>query len=77
MFAINKWSQDRCTKRIMYLKRKKRKQYVNSHYIPQNINIPTIKKTYVNSPRKYMTNLKYMTTLIPKLLPLFVTNDKW
>ena len=37
MFAINKWSQDRYTKRIMYLNRKKRREYINPHYIPQKI----------------------------------------
>ena len=37
MFAINKWSQDRYTKRIMYLNKKKRREYINPHYIPQKI----------------------------------------
>ena len=41
------------------------------HYIPQGINTPPIAKiSYANPP------LMYMTTLISKLLPLFVTSDK-
>ena len=70
MFAITKWSQDRCTKRIMYLKRKKRKVHKSSLHPSKDINTPPIKKSYINSP------LKYMTTFNQKLLPLDVTNDK-
>ena len=51
-------------KKIMYLKRKKRKEkkiYINPHYIPhKNKNTSPIKKSYANSPSKYMT------TFIPK-----------
>ena len=36
MFAINKWSQDQCT-RTMYLKDKEKKRYKSPHYIPQKI----------------------------------------
>ena len=69
MFAIIKMVIRPMYKRIMYLKRKKRK-FINPHYILQNINTPLIKKSYANSPPKYMT------TLIPKQLPLSVMNDK-
>ena len=57
-------------KRIMYLKRKKRKVNKSSLHPLKDINTPLIKKSYANSP------LKYMTTFNPKLLPLDVTNDK-
>ena len=50
---------------------KKRKVHISSLHPSKNINTPAIKiKSYANSPPKYMT------TLNPKLLPLFVTNDK-
>ena len=53
---------------IMYLKQKEKKRYKNPRYIPQ-INTPPI--SYTNP------SLMSMTTLISKLLPLFVTSDKW
>ena len=70
MFAITKWSQDRCTKRIMYLKRKKRNIHKPSLEPSKEINTPLIRNSYANSPPKYVT------TLSLKLLLLFVTNDK-
>ena len=40
IFAITKWSQDRCTI-IMYLKEKEKKRYKSPHYIPhKKINTP-------------------------------------
>ena len=57
-------------KRIMYLKRKKRKVHKSSLHPSKVINTPPIKKSYANFPPKYMTALN------PKLLPIFVTNDK-
>ena len=57
-------------KKIMYLKRKKRKVHKSSLHPSKDINTSPIKKSYANSPPKYMT------TLNPKLLPLFVMNDK-
>ena len=54
----------------MYLKRKKRKVHKSSEHPSKDINTPPIKKSYANTPPNYMT------ILIPKLLPLFVTNDK-
>ena len=69
MFTITEWSQDLCTNRIMYLKRKKRKVHKSSLH-SKDINTPPIKKSYTNSPPKYMI------TFNPKLLPLFVMNDK-
>ena len=70
MFAITKWSQDRCTKRIMYLKRKKRNIHKSLLEPSKEINTPLIRNSYANSPPKYVT------TLSLKLLLLFVTNDK-
>ena len=70
MFAITKWSQDQCT-RIMYLNEKEKKIYKSPHYIPhKQKSLPLTKMSYTNYPPKYMT------TLIPKPTPLFVTNDK-
>ena len=54
----------------MYLKRKKIKVHKSSLHPSKDINTPPIKKSNANSPPKYMT------TLNPKLLLLFVTNDK-
>ena len=62
-----------CT-RVMYLKRKKRKDTYYPHYIPQ-INIRTNTPPNKNSP--ILTLPLRMTTLIsPKLLPLFVMSNK-
>ena len=36
MFAIIKWSQDRCKKNNVS-KKKEKKRKINPHYIPQNI----------------------------------------
>ena len=59
-------------KRIMYLKIKEKKSINNPHYIPKKKKILTLTKmSYANSPSKNMTTL-----IIPKLLPLFVTNYK-
>ena len=58
--------------KMMYLKRKDTK---SPHYIPKKKKkkkaLPLTKMSYVNSPPKNMTTL-----IIPKLLPLFVMNDK-
>ena len=61
-------------KRIMYLKIKENKSTNNPHYIPkkkQKKILPLTKMSYANFPSKNMTTL-----IIPKPLPLFVTNDK-
>ena len=59
-------------KRIMYIKIKEKKSINNPHYIPKKKKaLPLTKMSYVNSPPKNMTTL-----IIPKLLPLFVMNDK-
>ena len=50
-------------KRIMYLKRKKRKVHKFSLHPSKDTNTPPIKKSYANSPPKYIT------TLIPKTTP--------
>ena len=61
-----KWSQDQCTKdNVSKIERKKR--YKNPHYIPH---INTLLISYTNPPPMSMT------TLILKLLPLFVMSDK-
>ena len=50
---------------------RKEKKSTYPHYIPQKQKtLPLPKMSYANSPPKYMT------ALILKLLPLFVTNDK-
>ena len=55
----------------MYLKRKKRKKISKSSLHPSKRKTLSLAKiSYVNFPPMYMI------TLIPKLLPLFVTNDK-
>ena len=51
---------------------KKRKVHISSlHPSKKYKHFPYQKKSYANSPPKYMT------TLNPKLLPFSVTNDKW
>ena len=65
---MSKWSQDPCTRdNVSKIERKEKKRYKNPHYIP-HINTSFI--SYTNLP------LMSMTTLILKLLPLFVTSDK-
>ena len=61
-------------KRIMYLKIKEKKSINNPHYIPKKKKkkiLTLTKMSYANSPSKNMTTL-----IIPKQLPLFVTNYK-
>ena len=53
----------------MYLKKKEKKRYKNPHYIPHK-HSPYHKISYTNPP------FMIMTTLISKLLSLFVTSDK-
>ena len=47
--------------------KERKKKYIITSLHPSP---PITKMSYANSPPKYMT------TLIPKLLPLFVMNDK-
>ena len=57
---------------IQKAKEKRKEMYIKTSLHPS--------KTYKHSPYKKMSNtnspLKYKTTLSPKLLPFFVTNDK-
>ena len=53
----------------MYLKKRKEKDTSNPHYIPQILTLPLTKCPILTLPLR-------MTTLISKLLPLFVTSDK-
>ena len=69
MFAITKWSQDQCTRdNVSKIERKEKIQKILTTSIIDTP--PIIKISYANSPPMYMT------TLISKLLPLFVTSDK-
>ena len=64
-----KWSQDQYTRDNVYkIKRKEKIQKSSLH--PSYIHSPYHKISYTNPP------LMSMTTLISKLLPLFVTSDK-
>ena len=69
MFVIIKWTQDQCIRDNISKKGKEKKRYRNPHYIPHK-HFPYHKK----SPM--LTLPVCMTTLISKLLPLFVTSDK-
>ena len=51
-------------------KTKKRKVHISLLHPSKTKDTPLSKMSYANSPTKYMT------TFIPKLLPLFVTNAK-
>ena len=64
-----KWSQDQYARDNVYkIKRKEKIQKSSLH--PSYIHSPYHKISYTNPP------LMSMTTLISKLLPLFVTSDK-
>ena len=68
MNAITKWSQDQCTRdNVSKIERKKKIQKSSLHlsYTP-----PYHKNIYTNPPPMSMT------TLISKLIPIFVTSDK-
>ena len=69
MFAITKWSQDQYTRNnVSKIERKVKIQKSSLH--PSYTQFPYHKISYANPP------LMSMTTLISKLLILFVTSDK-
>ena len=51
-------------------RKEKKSTYILTTSLKNKETLPLSKMSYTNSPPKYMT------TLIPKLLPIFVTNDK-
>ena len=72
---INKWSQDHLMYKNNVSKKKEKKRYILSSLHPSNkhMNTPLTKISYTNPPPTSMTTL----LSYPKLLPIFVTGNKW
>ena len=61
----------------MYLKEKEKKRYKNPHYIPHKHTLPNTKSPILTLPlTQNLLPPMSTTTLISKLLHLFVTSDK-